>query len=495
MKDALSPPHNNHASGDMPAEQFRRHGHQLIDWVADFLQEIESHPVFPNINPGDIRRQLPPSPPQKGETMADILADVDRIIMPGMTHWNHPRFFAYFTSSGSGPGILGDLLATAFNINGMVWQSCPAATELEEVTLGWLRQMLGLPENFWGIIFDGASNSTLHALAAAREQFVDLQIRERGMSGRNELPRLRLYISEYTHSSIDKAALLIGIGMEGIRRIPVDDEFRMKPEALAQAIAEDRRVGRLPFCTVATVGTTSCTSIDPVPAIAEICNRENIWLHVDAAHGGIAAIMPEQRHILAGCDRADSFVVNPHKWMFVPMGLSVLYTRKPEVLRRAFSLVPEYLRTSQGEEATNFMDYGIPLGRRFRALKLWFVLRYFGVEGIAERIREHFRLAHLFGEWVKAHSDFEVMAPVPLSTICFRAHPQGVDDETVLNQLNERLMHAINHTGEAFLSHTKLRGRFVIRLVVSHLRVTEADLRRVWEITQEKLPEVLSSLK
>jgi aromatic-L-amino-acid decarboxylase len=415
--------------------------------------------------------------------------------MPGMTHWNHPRFFAYFTSSGSGPGILGDLFATAFNINGMVWQSCPAATELEEVTLGWLRQMLGLPENFWGIIFDGASISTLHALAAAREQLVDLQIRERGMSGRSELPRLRLYISEYTHSSIDKAALLIGIGMEGIRRIPVDDEYRMRPEALAEAIAEDRREGWLPFCAVATVGTTSCTSIDPVPVIADVCNRENIWLHVDAAHGGIAAIAPERRHVLAGCDRADSLVVNPHKWMFVPMGLSVLYTRKPEALRRAFSLVPEYLRTSQGEEATNYMDYGIPLGRRFRALKLWFVLRYFGVEGIAGRIREHFRLANLFVEWVETHPDFERMAPVPLSTICFRAHPHGVDDETVLNQLNEQLMHAINRTGEAFLSHTKLRDRFVIRLVVSPLRVTEADLRRVWEMAQEKLAEALSTLK
>jgi aromatic-L-amino-acid decarboxylase len=245
---------------------------------------------------------------------------------------------------------------------------------------------------------------------------------------------------------------------------------------------------------VATAGTTSCTSIDPIPAIAEICNRERIWLHIDAAHGGIAAIVPEKRHILAGCDRADSFVVNPHKWMFVPMGLSVLYTRKPAVLRRAFSLVPEYLRTSQGEEATNYMDYGIPLGRRFRALKLWFVMRYFGSDGIADRIREHFRLAHLFAEWVKMHPDFECMAPVPLTTICFRAHPHGVDDEGVLNQLNEQLMHVINRTGEVFLSHTKLRGRFVIRLVVSHLRVTEADLLRVWEIAQEKLREVCNQV-
>lgn len=469
----------------MPAEEFRQFGHQLIDWIADYLRDIGQHPVFPNLQPKDIRHLLPNSPPQQAEDMAKILADLDRVIMPGMTHWNHPRFFAYFTSSGSGPGILGDLLATAFNINGMVWQSCPSATELEEVTLGWLRQMLHLPENFWGIIFDGASTSTLHALAAAREQYADLQIREHGMPGRGDLPRLRLYVSEYTHSSIDKAALLIGAGMAGLRRIPVDDEFRMQPEALAAAIAEDRRAGWLPFCAVATVGTTSCTSIDPIPQIAALCNRENIWLHVDAAHGGIAAIVPKMRHLLAGCENADSLVVNPHKWMFVPMGLSVLYTRKPEVLRRAFSLVPEYLRTAQGEEVTNYMDYGIPLGRRFRALKLWFVMRYFGVEGIVARVREHLRLAQKFATWVDEHPDFERLAPVPLSTICFRAHPQGIDDDDELNRRNEQLMHAINQTGEVFLSHTKLRGRFVMRLVISHLRVTEAEVNRVCKILHE----------
>lgn len=473
--------------GDMPAEEFRQFGHQLIDWVADYLRDIGQHPVFPgNLQPKDIRRLLPASPPQQGDDMTKILADIDRIIMPGMTHWNHPCFFAYFTSSASGPGILGDLLATAFNINGMLWQSCPSATELEEVTLGWLRQMLHLPEHFWGIIFDGASMSTMHTLAAAREQCVDLQIRARGMAGRDDLPRLRLYVSEYTHSSIDKAALLIGIGMSGIRRIPVDDEFRMQPAALAAAIAEDRRDGWLPFCAVATVGTTSCTSIDPVPEIAAICSRENVWLHVDAAHGGIAAIVPEMRHLLAGCENADSLVVNPHKWMFVPMGLSVLYTRKPEVLRRAFSLVPEYLRTAQDEEVTNYMNYGIPLGRRFRALKFWFVMRYFGVEGIVARVREHLRLGQLFAKWIDEHPAFERLAPVPLSTICFRAHPQGVEEASALNHLNEQLLHAINKTGEAFLSHTKLNHCFVLRLVISHLRVTEAEVRRTWEIVQEK---------
>lgn len=488
-KSTTNQPGANH--GDMPPEEFRQFGHQLIDWIADYLRDVGQHPVFPNLQPKDIRRLLPDSPPQQAEDMAKILADLDRVIMPGMTHWNHPRFFAYFTSSGSGPGILGDLLATAFNINGMLWQSCPSATELEEVTLGWLRQMLHLPENFWGIIFDGASTSTLHALAAAREQYADLQIREHGMLGRGDLPRLRLYVSEYTHSSIDKAALLIGAGMAGIRRIPVDDEFRMQPEALAAAIAEDRRAGWLPFCAVATVGTTSCTSIDPIPEIAALCNRENVWLHVDAAHGGIAAIVPERRHLLAGCENADSLVVNPHKWMFVPMGLSVLYTRKPEVLRRAFSLVPEYLRTAQGEEVTNYMDYGIPLGRRFRALKLWFVMRYFGVEGIVARVREHLRLAQKFATWVDEHPDFERLAPVPLSTICFRAHPQGIDDDDELNRRNEQLMHAINQTGEVFLSHTKLRGRFVMRLVISHLRVTEAEVKRVCEILHEKQKNLL----
>jgi aromatic-L-amino-acid decarboxylase len=375
----------------------------------------------------------------------------------------------------------------------MLWQSCPSATELEQTTLDWLRQMLGLPENFMGIIFDGGSSSNFHGLAAAREQLADLEIRQRGMTGRDDLPRLRLYASELAHSSIDKAMIALGLGLEGICKIPVDEAYRMRPQALADAIAKDRREGLRPFCVVASVGTTSCTSIDPVPEIADVCERENLWLHVDAAHGGAAAIVPEMRHVLAGCERADSIVVNPHKWLFVPMGLSAFYTRKPEILRRAFSLTPEYLRTARDDEVTNYMDYGIPLGRRFRALKLWFVLRYFGGEGLSARMREHIRLAHQFADWVDGHPDFELMAPVPLSTICFRAHPAGLD-EAGLNQLNEKLLHAVNQTGEAFLSHTKLRERYVIRVVISHLRVGEQDVRRVWEILQEKLKSILKSI-
>jgi aromatic-L-amino-acid decarboxylase len=471
----------------MPAEEFRQYGYLLIDWIADFLGNVDNLPVFPNVQPGDIFSKLPKAPPLKGEGMNEILADVDRVIMPGMVHWNHPLFFGYFTSSGSGPGILGELLSAAFNVNSMLWQSCPSATELEQVTLNWLKEMIGLPPESWGTIYDGGSSSTFHAIAAAREQLAELKIRERGLSGRSGMPQLRIYTSDQGHSSIDKAAVALGLGLDSVRRVAVDDQYRMNPQALAEAIAEDRRAAILPFCVVATVGTTSCTSIDPITAIADICERERLWLHVDAAHGGAAAVVPEMRHVLDGCDRADSIVINPHKWLFVPLDLSVLYTRKPEVLRRAFSLVPEYLRTTQGDEAVNYMDYGIPLGRRFRALKLWFTLRYFGVEGIADRIREHMRLAQQFAQWVDEHLQFERLAPVPLSTVCFRAHWPGIDDNELLNHFNEQLMQAINHTGEAFLSHTKLSGRFALRLVVSHLRTNEAHVARVWEIVQEQL--------
>ncbi|MDZ7291128.1 MAG: pyridoxal-dependent decarboxylase [candidate division KSB1 bacterium] len=480
---------SSHA-GDMPVEEFRRLAHQLVDWIADYRENIEHHPVLPNLMPGDIRAQLPPAPPLSGEPMENILADIDRIIMPGMTHWNHPNFFAYFAITGSGPGILGELLCASFNIIGMLWQTCPAATELEQVTLDWLRQMLGLPKNFWGIIYDTASVSSMHAIAAAREQLTDLRIREEGLAGRTDVPRLRLYTSEQAHSSIEKAAITLGVGTAGVRKIPVDENFQMRPEALSRAIAEDRQNGWRPFCVVATVGTTSTTSIDPVPEIATICERENLWLHVDAAYGGAAAVLPEMHHVLAGCDRADSLVMNPHKWLFVPFDLSAFYTRKPEVLRRAFSLVPEYLRTKQDAEVTNFMDYGVQLGRRFRALKLWFVLRYFGWEGIAARIREHIRLAQQFAGWIDRHPDFERMAPTPFSTVCFRAHPTGVDDEEKLNRLNEQLLEKVNATRKVFLSHTKLRDRYVLRLAIGNLRTNEHHVRLAWEIVQEKLKAI-----
>jgi aromatic-L-amino-acid decarboxylase len=473
--------------GDMSSDEFRQFGHQLIDWVADYLTNIEKYPVLPNVKPGDIRRSLPSTPPRHPESMDRILADVDRIVMKGMTHWNHPRFHAYFNSSSSSPGILAELLSAAFNGNAMVWQSGPAVSELEEVTLDWLRQMLGLPQEFWGIIFDTASTSTLHAIVAARESLSDLRTRELGMAGRRELPKLRAYTSEFAHSSVEKAIITLGFGMDAVCKIPIDDQFRMRPDALAAAIAHDRANGFRPLCVVATVGTTSCTSIDPVPAIADICEREGIWLHVDAAYGGSAAIIPEMRYVLEGCNRADSLVVNPHKWMFVPVDLSVLYTRKPEILRRAFSLVPEYLRTSQDDVVRNLMDYGVPLGRRFRALKLWFVLRYFGWDGLANRLRDHIRMAKEFAGWVEEHPSFELLAPVLFGTVCFRAHPAGMDDEPALNTLNEELLQVLNSTGEVFLSHTKLGTCYTLRMAIGHLQTRESHVRATWELIQREL--------
>ena len=492
MDQSVNPQRASAALGDMPTEEFRRFGHQLVDWIAEYLKNIEERPVLPSVRPGDIVRSLPGSPPLDPEPMEQILADVDRVVMPGMTHWNHPRFHAYFSSSASSPGILGELLSAALNANGMVWESCPAVSELEEVTLAWLRQMLGLPDDFWGMILDTASTSTLHGIAAARESVADLRTRERGMAGRSDLPRLRVYLSDFAHSSVEKAVITLGLGTDGIRKIPVDEQFRMRPEALADAITEDRRNGMRPMCVVATVGTTSCTSIDPVPAIADVCKREEVWLHVDAAYGGAAAIIPEMRHVLAGCDHADSFVVNPHKWLFVPVDLSVLYTRRPEIMRRAFSLVPEYLRTEHDDVVHNLMDYGVPLGRRFRALKLWFVLRYFGWNGLADRLRDHLRVAQAFAKWVAADPAFELLAPVHFGAVCFRAHPAGISDESALDVLNEKLLTAVNKSRATFLSHTKLGGRYTIRMVVGHLRTQESHARQTWELFQGELKNLMS---
>ena len=469
------------ASGDLPPDTFRREAHRVVDWIADYLETLESLPVVPEVEPGEIRDRLPPAPPDEGESFDRILADLDRVIVPGLTHWGHPRFFAWFNSSGSAPGILGEALTAAFNPNCMTWLASPAGTELEEIVVAWLRDMMGLPEEFWGIVNEGASLNGLLALAAARES-LDLDVRERGLTGRNDLPPLRIYLSEQAHSSIEKAAITLGFGVEGIRKIPVDDAFRMLPSAFEEAVEEDRAAGRLPTCAVATVGTTSTTSIDPVPEIAEVCASHGIWLHVDAAHGGAAALCPERRDVLAGCERADSVVVNPHKWMFVPIDASVLYTRRPQVLKRAFSLVPAYLEDDRGESVTNLMDYGVTLGHRFRALKMWIVFRRFGREGLADRIREHIRLAQSFAEWIDEDPRFERVAPVPLSTVCFRMRPEesGAPEEDG-NALNERLLQKVNEGGEVFLTHTRLDGRFVLRLVVSGIRTDENAVRDAWE--------------
>jgi aromatic-L-amino-acid/L-tryptophan decarboxylase len=469
-------------TGDMDPEAFRRHAHDVVDWIADYLAHVGDLPVLPAVRPGEIAAQLPEHPPEHGEPMEDVLRDFREVILPGVTHWNHPGFMAYFAITGGGPGILGEMLSAALNVNAMVWRTGPAATELEERALDWLRQMVGLPAAFRGTIQDTASISTLVAVAAAREA-AELGVREEGMSGR-DLPRLRLYCSEEAHSSVEKAGITLGIGQAGVRRIPTDAAFRMDAAALERAVREDLAAGVRPFCAVATVGTTSTSSVDPVPAVADVCGRHGLWLHVDAAYAGPAAAVPELRHLLDGCDRADSLVLNPHKWLFVPIDCSALYTRRPEVVRRAFSLVPEYLETPEGAAATNLMDYGPALGKRFRALKLWMTLRWFGREGIADRIRAHVALAASFAARVEAAPDWELVAPAPLSLVVFRHRPRGLADAAA-DALNERVLERVNASGEVLLSHTRLRGRFALRLAIGNLRTTRAHVDRAWTLLRE----------
>jgi aromatic-L-amino-acid/L-tryptophan decarboxylase len=481
---------NNSGLGDMPVNEFKKHGYEIIDWIADYLERIEDYPVLPGIKPGEVKDNLSPHPPEKKEPFSEIFPDVNKKIMPGITHWNHPDFMAYFNSTSSGPGILAELLTAGLNVNGMAWHTCPSVTELEEKMMDWYKEMFNLPKNFWGIIYDTASTSSMHGLAAAREQLSHLKIRVKGMAGRNDIPKLRIYLSEQAHFSIDKSVVTLGFGLDSIRKIPVDDKFKMIPEKLKEAIEEDRKNGWLPCCVIATVGTTSTTSVDNVDEIGTICNKEDIWLHVDAAYAGTAAILPEMQWIFKGIDKADSLVINPHKWMFTPIDLSLFFTKKPDVLRRAFSLSADYL-TGQSKDATDFMDYGIQLGRRFRSLKSWFIIRYFGVEGLQNRIREHIRLAKEFAAWIDSHPDFERMAPTDFGVVCFRAHPKKNDNENELNALNEKLLNKINESGRLFLSHTKLNGKYVIRISISGLRTFENHVNSAKELIQEKLQELI----
>jgi aromatic-L-amino-acid decarboxylase len=472
--------------GDMPVDEFRRLAHETADWIADFLAQAGELRVLANVKPGALASSLPGRPPELGEPMENILADFRNLILPAVTQWNHPSFLGYFATSASGPGILAEMLTAAVNPNGMLWRTSPASTELEQVVLDWLWQLMGLPDRCFGMIHDTASTATFHAIAAAREAQEDLCIRSRGQSG---APSLILYVSEQAHPAAEKAAIAMGIGQENVRRIEVDDEFRMRPEALDAAISADLLTNRRPFCVVATVGTTSTTAVDPVDKIAEICRRRRLWLHVDAAYGGVAAIVPELNHVLVGCDLADSLVVNPHKWLFVPLDLSAFYCRRPDVLRRTFSLVPEFLATPEDAQGLNFMEYGIPLGRRFRALKLWFVLRYFGREGIVANLREHLRLARAFGEHVRSHEDYELMAPINFSTVCFRFHPPRIS-EAQLQRLNRSLLDNVNQTGKILLSHTVLRDKFTLRLAVGNIRTREFHVEKAWEIIRSKAREL-----
>jgi aromatic-L-amino-acid decarboxylase len=476
--------------GDMDPEAFRRAAHGLADWIADYLASSSKYPVLAQVRPGELRDALPREAPRTGEPFEKIFDDFEQILLPGITHWNHPGFFAYFAITGSGPGVLAEFLSAALNQQAMLWRTSPAATELEQVTLSWLQRLLRLPDAFEGVIYDTASISTLHALAAARQRSVP-QVREQGLAGRDDIAAVRVYCSDQTHSSIDKSVILLGLGHSALRKIASDDQFRMRVDALREAIDQDVRAGITPIAVVATVGSTSTTSVDPVREIAAICEERRLWLHVDAAYAGVAAMVPGYEHLFQGAERADSLVVNPHKWLFTPFDCSVLYCRHMELLRSAFSLVPDYLQTSDPSGIRNLMDTGIQLGRRFRALKLWMVMRHFGADGLRERIAEHMRLARQFADRVDASPDFELLAPVPFSVVCFRAVPSSITEEKEIDAINETLLERVNAGGEVFLSHTRLNGRFVIRLAIGNLHTTEEHVDRAWTLLKAGLAEAL----
>ncbi len=479
---------------DMDPEAFRSAAHAVVDLMADYLAGVEAFPVLPPVEPGSIHSLFAAAPPEAPEAIEAILADYRALVEPNATHWQHPGFMAYFATTASGPGVLGEMLTAALGQNAMLWRTSPVGTELEEVVVDWLRQALGLPAGFDGLLTDTASTSTLIALAAAREAS-GADVAALGLTGREELGGgLRVYASAEAHSSVERACMTLGLGRAGLRRIPTDEQYRMRVDALELAIADDRAAGLRPIAIVATAGTTSSTSVDPLAALADVAAREGLWLHVDAAYAGAVAVLPERRAPFDGWERADSVVVNPHKWLFTPLDASLLLSRRMAAIRSAFSLVPEYLRTlDRAAPVRDYNEYQPQLGRRFRALKLWFLIRWFGLDGLRRRIAHHLELAASFAATVDADPDWERLAPVPFSTVCFRWRPArlaGRTDEpevrVLLDDRNARIMDAVNRSGEVFLSHTRLDDRFTIRLSVGNLRTEARHVERAWELLRRE---------
>jgi aromatic-L-amino-acid/L-tryptophan decarboxylase len=464
----------------MRPDEFRHRAHQLVDWMADYFQNVGELPVTPDVHPGDIMRVLPAAAPDDAESFDRIWEDFQQLILPGMTHWNHPRWFAYFPANNSPPSVLAEMVTATLGAQCMSWATSPAATELEQMTMTWLRQMLGLPEGFTGVIQDTASTATLVALLSARQRL-------QPEPGHESSGKLTVYASTEAHSSVEKAVKLSGIGLEQFRRIPVDDEYAMRADLLEQAIQRDLDNGYRPACVVATVGTTSSTAIDPLAAVAEICAGRNVWLHVDAAYAGAAAIVPELRPLFAGIERADSLVFNPHKWMLVNFDCSAYFVRDTEALLRTFQITPEYLRTSQDAEVVNYRDWGIQLGRRFRALKLWFVIRQYGVNGLREMIRHHVDLAHQLAGWIRETPGFEVVAPVRFGLVCFRYCPRAAAslESGELNDLNRRVLARVNAGRKIFLTHTMLGGNYVLRMAIGQRLTVRSHVELAWSLIQE----------
>jgi aromatic-L-amino-acid/L-tryptophan decarboxylase len=474
----------------MTPEEFRRHGHAAVDWIADYYSRIESFPVLSRAEPGQIRASLPASAPERGESFAAMLRDVEKLILPGITHWQSPNFYAYFPCNASGPAILGDLLSSGLGIQGMLWATSPACTELETHVLDWLVEMLALPRKFLssdtggGVIQDSASSASLCALLAARERATHFAGNQRGCDG-----RLVAYTSSQAHSSIEKATQIAGLGRGNLRLVEVDEKFAMRPEALARQIESDRGAGLVPCFVCATVGTTSSNAMDPLPEIGRICRERNLWLHVDAAMSGTAALCPEFREFHRGLDFADSYCFNPHKWMFTNFDCDCFYVADRAALIKTLSVLPEYLRNQATESGAviDYRDWQVPLGRRFRSLKLWFVIRHYGVEGLQYHIRRHVTLAQQFARWIRSDERFELAAPVPLNLICFRL--KGGDP------INQTLMNRLNRSGDLYLTHTKLDGKFTLRVCVGQTNTESRHVEHAWKRIQEEAQAVLAGAK
>ncbi|MCF8369548.1 MAG: aminotransferase class I/II-fold pyridoxal phosphate-dependent enzyme [Bacteroidales bacterium] len=458
--------------------EFRKQAHQFVDWMADFLENIEELPVKSQVMPGEIIDQLPISPPLEPESMDTIFHDFQKIILPGITHWQSPNFFAYFPANSSYPSLLAEMLTATLGAQCMVWETSPAAAELEELVLNWIKKMIGIPENFHGVIQDTASTATLTALLTAREKISSYRINEKGFDDK----KFRVYCSSETHSSIEKGVKIAGLGKENLVKIEVDENFAIQTEKLEKAIIEDIQNGYIPVCIIASIGTTGSTAIDPLKPLGEIAAKYKIWLHVDAAFAGTALILDEYKWMIEGIEQADSFVFNPHKWMFTNFDCSAYYVKDKDALLNTFSINPEYLRTKTAGQVNDYRDWGIQLGRRFRALKLWFVIRNYGINGLQEKIREHISLAKEFELWVDENEDFELITPRTLSLVCFRYNPSGIKNEEAINQMNEKLLHSINSQGKMFLSHTRLNGKYTLRMVFGQTNVERKHVSRAIKI-------------
>jgi aromatic-L-amino-acid decarboxylase len=468
--------------GDIPVEELRVALHRAADWIVDFRAGLESRRVTPTITPGEFSEKLPAALPDGPTPVDRLLAEFDALIPDAMVHWSHPLFLGYFGWTTTGPGILGEMLTSVLNVNAMTWRTSPAATELETRVLEWIRRLMHLPDGYLGVVYDTASVSTMHALAVARERAAPLA-RTLGLAGRDEVATLRVYCSDQAHSSIEKGLITLGLGQANLVRVPSDDRYRMDIEALREAIASDRNEAMHPMAVIATAGTTSTASVDPLRRIAELCRQEGIWLHVDAAYGGALALLDEEREVLSGLELADSIVVNPHKWLFVPLDFSVLFTRHPAELQSVFSVTPEYLRGDASRAAIDYMDFGLQLGRRFRALKAWMVFRAFGADGLRARIREHCRLARTFASWVQDDPAFELVAPVTMGVVCFRALPEEPRDDA--DELNARIHEALIEGGGMYLTRTRLAPGIVLRIGLGNVLTTEEHLRSAWELIRE----------